>query len=82
MSLCMCVYVCTYASLTPERLGGCSSFSVFKSLSDIGRRSVNMNFLAPKMWAFSDPTPSSSRRNKMTVFSRRAPSILVKFDTF
>jgi hypothetical protein len=48
------VYVRMCVSLTPERLNGFCSYSVFKSLSIIGWRPVNINILALQIikWIF------------------------------
>jgi hypothetical protein len=51
-SLCVCnvsPYVWVCASLASERLEGFYSYSLFKSLSIVGRYPMNINILAPKI---------------------------------
>jgi hypothetical protein len=80
--VCMSMYsyVCTYAwmcaSLTPERLGGFYSYSIFKSLAIIGLCPgcpVNMNILALKPEAFCD----GPQKNRMAISSKTALTILI-----
>jgi hypothetical protein len=62
-------------SLKPEQLDGFNPHSVpvFKSLSIIRRRLLNMNILAPQTGAYQ-MTP----RNKMATFSETAVTVLIK----
>lgn len=68
-----CLYVWTSALLAPEWLDGFHSYSVFKSLPQVGSP-LNMNILAPKQGP-SEQTPQT----KMAIFLKMALIIMIKF---
>lgn len=71
ISVCLCVCM---SSLASERFDGFYSYSVFKSLFNLGRWPVNMNNLAPKLEALY-----RAPKDKIAIFFKTTVTITLGY---